>query len=184
MGQYLRPAAWNLPVVSYATPGRFESLRAAGEEFQVAGAGRAPQGLILQGAQQRGSGRLRAARVHQQAVVPLLDPLGRSPGLDRPRVPAEGFLQRAGQWLGADLERLRGPGQDRDVSVQRYLIAALAVERWRLRTKALADARARRADVVTRWCRLGAELRQHDELFRRRYEDLDRALIGDPAADR
>ena len=30
VGQYLRPAAWNLPVVSYATPERFESLRAAG----------------------------------------------------------------------------------------------------------------------------------------------------------
>ena len=27
----LRPAAWNLPVVSYATPERFESLRAAAE---------------------------------------------------------------------------------------------------------------------------------------------------------
>ena len=31
VGQYLRPAAWNLPVVSYATPERFESLRTAGE---------------------------------------------------------------------------------------------------------------------------------------------------------
>lgn len=31
VGQYLRPAAWNLPVVSYATPERFEALRAAGE---------------------------------------------------------------------------------------------------------------------------------------------------------
>ena len=70
------------------------------------------------------------------------------------------------------------------MSVQRYLIAALAVERWRVRTKALADALERRADVVTRWCRLGAELRQQDELFRRRYEDLDRALIVDLAADR
>ena len=33
VGQYLRPAAWNLPVVSYATPERFEALRAAGEEI-------------------------------------------------------------------------------------------------------------------------------------------------------
>ena len=31
VGQYLRPAAWNLPVVSYAKPERFESLQAAGE---------------------------------------------------------------------------------------------------------------------------------------------------------
>lgn len=32
VGQYLRPGSWNLPVVEYATPERFESLRRAGEE--------------------------------------------------------------------------------------------------------------------------------------------------------
>ena len=114
--------------------------------------------------------------------VPLLDPLGRSPGLERPRVTATAFLERACQWLGTRLERLRGPGQDRDVSVERYLIAALAIERWRVRTKELADALERRADVVTRWCRLGAELRQRDAAFCRRYEHLDRALVEDMAA--
>lgn len=31
IGQYLRPSSWNLPVVEYATPERFERLRAAGE---------------------------------------------------------------------------------------------------------------------------------------------------------
>jgi lipoic acid synthetase len=31
VGQYLRPSAWNLPVVEYATPERFEALRRAGE---------------------------------------------------------------------------------------------------------------------------------------------------------
>ena len=31
VGQYLRPSAWNLPVVEYATPERFERLREAGE---------------------------------------------------------------------------------------------------------------------------------------------------------
>jgi lipoic acid synthetase len=36
VGQYLRPAAWNLPVVSYATPERFGSLRAAGESLGFA----------------------------------------------------------------------------------------------------------------------------------------------------
>ncbi len=30
VGQYLRPSAWNLPVVEYATPARFESLRERG----------------------------------------------------------------------------------------------------------------------------------------------------------
>jgi len=33
VGQYLRPSAWNLPVVEYATPERFDRLREAGEEL-------------------------------------------------------------------------------------------------------------------------------------------------------
>ena len=33
VGQYLRPAAWNLPVVEYATPERFDRLREAGERL-------------------------------------------------------------------------------------------------------------------------------------------------------
>lgn len=31
VGQYLRPSAWNLPVVEYATPERFDALRRSGE---------------------------------------------------------------------------------------------------------------------------------------------------------
>ena len=31
VGQYLRPSAWNLPVVEYATPQRFDALRREGE---------------------------------------------------------------------------------------------------------------------------------------------------------
>jgi lipoyl synthase len=33
VGQYLRPSAWNLPVVEYATPERFDRLREAGEKL-------------------------------------------------------------------------------------------------------------------------------------------------------
>lgn len=33
VGQYLRPGRWNLPVVEYATPERFERLREAGESL-------------------------------------------------------------------------------------------------------------------------------------------------------
>jgi hypothetical protein len=36
VGQYLRPSAWNLPVVEYATPERFERLREAGEKLGFA----------------------------------------------------------------------------------------------------------------------------------------------------
>ena len=33
VGQYLRPSAWNLPVVEYATPERFAALEKAGMEM-------------------------------------------------------------------------------------------------------------------------------------------------------
>ena len=33
VGQYLRPSAWNLPVVEYATPERFAALQEAGEKL-------------------------------------------------------------------------------------------------------------------------------------------------------
>jgi lipoic acid synthetase len=36
VGQYLRPSAWNLPVVEYATPERFERIRAEGEAMGFA----------------------------------------------------------------------------------------------------------------------------------------------------
>ncbi|HKC23911.1 MAG TPA: lipoyl synthase [Thermoanaerobaculia bacterium] len=36
VGQYLRPSAWNLPVVEYAIPERFEALRRAGGEMGFA----------------------------------------------------------------------------------------------------------------------------------------------------
>jgi lipoic acid synthetase len=35
VGQYLRPSAWNLPVAEYATPERFERLRAEGEGLGI-----------------------------------------------------------------------------------------------------------------------------------------------------
>jgi lipoic acid synthetase len=33
VGQYLRPSAWNLPVVEYATPERFAALEKGGMEM-------------------------------------------------------------------------------------------------------------------------------------------------------
>ena len=36
VGQYLRPSAWNLPVVEYATPGRFARLEDEGMKLGFA----------------------------------------------------------------------------------------------------------------------------------------------------
>ena len=60
----------------------------------------------------------------------------------------------------------------------RYLIGALAIERWGVRAKTLGDLLKRRPEVVTRWAARGAEMRQSDNSFAEDYEKLDRRLAG------
>jgi REP-associated tyrosine transposase len=110
--------------------------------------------------------------------VPLLDPLGRQVGRARAPLSAQAFFERACELSGIEPERIGAPRRDREASRERYLLAALAVERWRVGTKALAQLVGRRADVVTRWCRMGAELRQTDTAFRSRYDELDQRLAA------
>ncbi|MCP4896880.1 MAG: hypothetical protein GY906_07880 [bacterium] len=84
--------------------------------------------------------------------------------------------KKASLKLETDFERLKGPGQGLEICNVRYLVATLAVERWKVSTKSLADLVGRRADVVTRWVRSGTEIRLTDEQFRERYEALDAAM--------
>ena len=99
-------------------------------------------------------------------------------GLERPTLTALEFLQRCCRQLEIHPATLRAAGKGPALSRNRYLVAALAVERWGVSTKALAGSLGRRADVVTRWVRLGAELRQVDHTFRARYERLDTDLAN------
>ncbi len=84
--------------------------------------------------------------------------------------------KKASLRLETEFERLEGSGQNLEICNVRYLVAALAVERWRMSTKSLADLVGRRADVVTRWVRRGTEIRLTDERYRERYEALDTAM--------
>jgi hypothetical protein len=74
--------------------------------------------------------------------------------------------------------RIAGGSQDRAASRLRYLIGALAIERWGIRAKELGELLGRRPEVVTRWAARGAELRQRDEGFTSEYEAIDRTLAG------
>jgi hypothetical protein len=80
--------------------------------------------------------------------------------------------------LEIQLASVCGTDQGRLVSERRYLLAALAVERWGVSTRAIAGVVGHRADVVTRWCRIGRVRWQAEEAFRVRYEVLDRRLAA------
>jgi hypothetical protein len=74
--------------------------------------------------------------------------------------------------------RVAGGGQDREGSRLRYLVAALALERWGVGTTGVAREVSRRPEVVSRWARRGAELRQTDVAFADAYDALDAALAS------
>jgi len=108
-----------------------------------------------------------------------LDPLGRSAGLERPRLDAGAFIERACEVLGVPPECLDSLEKDREVCAVRYLVGGLAIERWRIRAGELAASLGRRPEAVSRWATRAGELRLADEAFRRRYDELDAALAGE-----
>ena len=105
-----------------------------------------------------------------------VDDRGVSSGLDRPQVAADAFVAAAGSALGLPRGYLTAPGSGRQVTRWRSLVAALAVERWRLRPAELGPLFRRRSDVVSRWVRWGVALRVADPQVWETYEKLDRTL--------
>jgi len=106
------------------------------------------------------------------------DEHGFSTGPQRPRVGAETFLVASAAGLELDPETLTAPGSSHAITWLRSLVAALAVERWRLRPVDLAPLFGRRADVVSRWVRWGVERRQEDTEFKEAYDRLDEVLCS------
>jgi len=105
-----------------------------------------------------------------------IDELGRSTGLERLTVSAHHYLAVICRTLDVEPTRIAGQGQDRATSRMRYLIGALAIERWGIQAKQLGDLLGRRPEVVTRWAARGAALRQSDGDFNSEYENADRTL--------
>lgn len=105
-----------------------------------------------------------------------IDEQGVSTGLSRPRVTPAVFLEAAASALGLEPVTLMTASSAHELTRQRSLVSALAVERWRLRPSELSPLFGRRNDVVSRWVRWGAERRRLDDEFRDAYEALDRDL--------
>ena len=88
------------------------------------------------------------------------------------------FLSRSCRLLDTTMATVAGPGKGRELSRQRYLIAALGIERWGLTAKPLAALVGRLPEAVSRWASRGADLRQESEAFSDSYERLDQELAA------
>lgn len=105
-----------------------------------------------------------------------VDEMGRSTGLVRQQVEASDFVVKSCRLLGVTEEEFAAAGKKRTISRLRYLVVALAIERWGIRAKAIAELVGRRPEAVSRWASRGADLRQESEEFSSAYEKLDRAI--------
>lgn len=110
---------------------------------------------------------------------PYIDVLGRSTGPERRDLPADGFIAEGARHLEIDVADLASRTRQRHVVEARRLLLALGRERWGQRANDLGRALGKKADTISYVAREGIRLRLEDELFARRYETLDEAMIGD-----
>jgi REP element-mobilizing transposase RayT len=110
------------------------------------------------------------------APAAWVDELGRSTGLERPRMDPAEFLSRTCELLGTTTAAIAAPAKGREISRARYLIAALGIERWGMTAQSMAKLVGRLPEAVSRWGSRGAEMRQESDEFRQAYEKLDRYL--------
>jgi REP element-mobilizing transposase RayT len=111
-----------------------------------------------------------------------VDERGVSTGRVRPSTTAEGFIDAASRAIGIDVEVLASRSRLKYAVTCRILLATLGVERWAIRPRDIGVVLSRRADVVTRWVRFGADQRMKDRGFAQRYERLDDLLSRELAA--
>ena len=110
---------------------------------------------------------------------PYIDVLGRSTGPERRDLSADEFIAEGARFLGVEVEDLASRTRRRDVVEARRLLLALGRERWSQKANQLGAALGKKADTISYLAREGIRQRLEDEGFARRYEALDRAMIGD-----
>ena len=118
----------------------------------------------------------RSDRVVEPTDVEYVDVLGRSTGLERPKLEAEDFVRHVCLLLEEDIDRLAGRARDSSTAASRRLLATLGIERWGQRAKDLARVLNKNPDVVSAWASKCGSLRQVDPGFSEEVEILDREL--------
>ena len=103
---------------------------------------------------------------------PRLDALGASSEPELAVLSPEEFVLAAANALDVGMTKLIGPRSGRELTRLRELLALLAVERYGIRVKDLAQSLARNPSVVSRWVSTAGDRRTSEAEFRERFEDL------------
>ncbi len=109
-----------------------------------------------------------------------VDELGRSTGLERPRLSAAEFVALGAKFLSARPDDLTGRGRAPEVVRARELLATLGVERYGLRVKDIAAEFDKSAEASSRMVSRGIGKRLGDERFREDLDALDSHIARHP----
>jgi REP element-mobilizing transposase RayT len=115
--------------------------------------------------------------------LPYVDDLGRSSGLERPRLSAEEMVARGCAAIGADRQAVTGTGRERAAVRSREALALVAIERFGIRAKDLAEAVDKSPDTVSRWLHRASARRREDSRFAELVRRLDVGLASGAVAD-
>ena len=103
---------------------------------------------------------------------------------DRPAFEVEAFVERVASAIGIEFEVLRDRGKGHEVSRARELLATLAVERYGIRVKDLAEHLNKHPVTVTGWVMRGVRRRAEDPETMAMIEALDGKLCGQSGIER
>ena len=129
--------------------------------------------------------RLGRPMVEEESPAPdskaaFIDELGRSTGLERPRLSAAEFVALGAKFLSARPDDLTGRGRAPEVVRARELLATLGVERYGLRVKDIAAEFDKSAEASSRMVSRGIGKRLGDERFREDLDALDSHIARHP----
>ncbi len=110
---------------------------------------------------------------------PYIDVLGRSTGPERGDLTADDFVAEGARHLEVDVADLTSRTRQRHVVEARRLLLALGRERWGQKANELGRALGKKADTISYLAREGIRQRLEDEAFARRYDALDKAMVGE-----
>ena len=123
----------------------------------------------------------RDGQLRAREDVATVDPLGRSTGLERPRIGAGEFLRLCSELLEIPLVELQSRRRGESLTRARELIATLGLQRWRQGSKELAGKLGLYPDSVGRLAARGAARVPEDDAFAARLDKLDRLLASKTA---
>jgi len=128
--------------------------------------------------QRSGTGEYENDEVSSRADLPFIDELGRSTGIERPRIDVATLVDLACVLTRIDREVLKGPSRERQVVRGREVIALVGFELYSIRLKEIAAELGKSQDTASRWVSRAAKRRGEDQGFAELVDRLDRCVVS------